>query len=73
MDSDSKNLLSGISSRLNEIDVKLSFVIDLLNSGSGRPSLEALNMPHVPITTNEQQRQINAAMATTLSNLSQVI
>lgn len=75
LDADSKNLLSGISTRLNEIDLKLSFVIDLLN-GSGasqRPSLDSLSLPPVPVTPTEQQRQLNATMAATLTNMSQVI
>lgn len=49
MDADSKNLLSGISTRLNEIDLKLSFVIDLLNNSSAntntRPNSESMNLP----------------------------
>lgn len=72
LDNDSKNLLAGISTRLNDIDLKLSFVIDLLNGGNGQVS-----MPNVtnPLAASEQQRQLNASLAavsTTLNSIQQV-
>lgn len=70
LDENSKTLLTGISSRLNDIDLKLSFVIDLLNGSSGQVS-----MPSVTNPLTEQQRQLNATMAavsTTLNSIQQV-
>ncbi|CAD5234229.1 unnamed protein product [Bursaphelenchus xylophilus] len=80
-DSDSKQLLNSITSRLQEIDMKLSFVVELLANRAGQQAVEnaaqALNIPVSKVVGthqfgNDQMNAVNIAAAmSTLNNLVQ--
>ncbi|CAD5229576.1 unnamed protein product [Bursaphelenchus okinawaensis] len=77
-ETESKQLLNGISSRLQDIDTKLSFVVELLSNRAGQQAVEnaaqSLNIPVSKVVGNHQfeGNQMNiAAVMSTLNNLAQ--
>lgn len=80
LDANSKSILTGINNRLNEIDLKLSFVLELIsckfNNENCNPALfnGTINQPNNTSSGVSDSALVNmAAAVSTLSNLVNVI
>lgn len=76
LDANSKSILTGINNRLNEIDLKLSFILELIsckfNNENCNPALfnSALNQSaNTPTGASDSALANMAAAVSTLSNL----